>query len=444
MKKNKPRNVLPLISNLIMEKEMIFVTNQSMIDIVRDKISDFRGSEEMMQTLNSVPDDFIYLYGPFISMTKGFESIADEIATYNPIMKVMVYGAFLIRKIKNGISYRDAKNLIKEFIIKVEDDIDNKDLHDALIKFATDYLRVIRDEQSQNKNLESFMTCASPIVPYQGTMERNDLMESEAEESIRVDICKMVDECITANENNLKAYLFKSICNDLAGILTNCSIVPTVVEKGTIIYENLDELLFKRSDVPENIRCYYLIAIIQYYNIPIKILTKKLNFFNELGDFKKMQSTAIFESLIDKYSSFTSIPPIGSVTLESVIDDPTLSENAENAINQILDNHKGYQEIREKQAEDNAKYDIDRLRSFISINRYIVFEEYPIRLFISTLEKEDILNISYMDTNEQWMEMTNDCIVVPFMDARDMRPKIIVMKAYSNDIVIYDNYAGMF
>ena len=157
-----------------------------------------------------------------------------------------------------------------------------------------------------------------------------------------------------------------------------------------------------------------------------------------------MQSTATFESLIDKYSSFTSIPPIGSITLESVIDDPTLSENAENAINQILDNHKGYQEIREKQAEDNAKYDIDRLRSFISINRYIVFEEYPIRLFISTLEKEDILNISYMDTNEQWMEMTNDCIVVPFMDARDMRPKIIVMKAYSNDIVIYDNYAGMF
>ena len=46
------------------------MTNQSMIDIVRDKISDFRGPEETMQTLNSVPDDFIYLYGPFISMTK--------------------------------------------------------------------------------------------------------------------------------------------------------------------------------------------------------------------------------------------------------------------------------------------------------------------------------------------------------------------------------------
>ena len=68
-----------------------------------DFINDYLTKVRDKDGLKNIDFSFIYAYGPFMCMNSGFERECDEIARYNINMKMMVHGAYLIRKITSGI-----------------------------------------------------------------------------------------------------------------------------------------------------------------------------------------------------------------------------------------------------------------------------------------------------------------------------------------------------
>ena len=409
--------------------------NKDISGFIYNKLENIRNKNN--DKLSSISNEFIFAYGPYMCIIPGFERDVDEIAKENRLMKLLQYGAYLYRKITSSISYHDAKELIRDFIMTVDSNFDGIE-KDCLIKFGKKYLQIIRDEQKNMNNLESFMTCAAPIVPYSNTIQRKDLME--AEEDYRIDIAPKLTEIIK-EKINIDDYLFSMLMDNLNVILHWAHIVPILNNNdNSFDLTKLDKLVYSMHQIPKEVKIYYCLAIVNYHKIPPLVFNRYLSFFNDFCDVAKMYSSASFESLIEEHSQNINL----SAAMEALTDDPQLDIKAKNAVQNIIDSHSSYADMKEKAQNDNGKYDLDKIRSFISINRYIKFEEFPNRLFISTIEKYNIINISYMDSNMQFIEMSNDKMVIPFTDIRDNRPKIIVLDAYTNKITMYDNYVGLF
>ena len=90
-------------------------------------------------TLKNVNDAFVYAFGPFMSMEPGFEKDCDEIAHYSDAMKIIQFVAFLIRRITIGVSYGNAKKIIRDFIVQVDTEFPKaqyETTNQALIDFA--------------------------------------------------------------------------------------------------------------------------------------------------------------------------------------------------------------------------------------------------------------------------------------------------------------------
>ena len=404
------------------------------MDLVRfidQKLTQMRESSE--GNLSNVSDDFILAYGPYMCMHAGaFERECDEIAQYNNIMQLMLHAAFLIRKISAGISYGDSKKLIREFIVSVDESFPSSDFEvessrNSLLKFASDYLTIIRDEQKANKHLESFMTCASPIVPYDETLRKVD-----ANEATRVDISTKLQDAMNKSYpprfENRRKYLITLLLDNLAEIMTRyelCTVLADEVTQNPNLLK-LDRLVLEMKGVPSSVQAYYFLATVNYYNIPDQVFEKYLNFFKEAGDFGKLQSYSAFEAMIDEMSENTLV----DISLESW-EDPTMDEKSDAAIDTLIHSHSS-----DAPSDIEVSYSFCDLEDYLNVNTYMKFEEYPNRLFVSSLENRHIININDMGGNRIFYELDNRVIACPFLDLRDYVPKVVVLNGRTGNIAI--------
>ncbi len=398
--------------------------------------------------LAQIPDDFIYITGPFMCMykDKGYEKICDEIAKHNPIMRAMVYSAYIIRKITSGISYGDSKKLLKKFIINVDQSFskEESDIKAKLTSFGINYIDIIRKEQSTNKNLESFVTCASPIVSYE-----DQLIDKESDDFFRVDNSKKFQKDLTLFGNTLESrnlYLKKIFLNNIGEIMMHYELANAtdIFTLGSLNIRVVEEFIANANIAPIKTLKYYFFAIINYAKISSEKLNKTLNFFRVAGDFSKDIS---FESFTNMINNLSKDIDIKEIAIES-LSDPEMDKQESEAIGMLL------KEANDKSSDsnnrENAKYDLGALNDYINIRRYMEFNDYANRLFTASLTQANIININSMGNGKMYYEMSNDTIACPFVDLRDFMVKVIVL--YSNDksditsnnIIILDDITDMY
>ena len=397
-------------------------------DFINDYIQSVRDSQK-----NDLDLSFVFAYGPYMCMTDGFERECDFYAKNNPILRVMLYTAYLIRKITSGISYKDAKKTIRDFIVSVDNEFpvnNNSQLesyHNALSDFAIRYLNSIRDSQHIHGDLESFMTCAAPIVPYSQTLKKKPIEES-CHATCAEEILKYCDHL---TEMEIYKILENLLLTNLEAIMMKADIytkILTEIQNDPKDLTKLDKLTMEFQDMTDKVNVYYYLAIVDFLKIPFENIKKNLNFLKEAGDFSKTKNYATFESMMNDMSKNTNI----DIAAESW-DDPTMDEKEERAVAALMDNHNTVSEEK----EEVAKYDFGYLNDYINAKRFMKFEEFPNRLFVSSIENAHIVNINIMGGNRNYYEMSNNTVACPFLDLRDYEVKVVVLYADTNEIRMY-------
>lgn len=387
--------------------------------------------------LKLVDDNFVFAYGPCMCMYSGyFEQECDEIARYNKYMQLMVHAAYLIRRISSGNhSYADAKIIIKNFIISIENAFDehDEDLKEVLRKYANDYLIRIRNEQKARGDMESFIVNACPIVPYNTELRKVD----EAEENLHADIIGAVKATI---KSDLRTKIITLLLDNLADIMMNTNLTVVLYDEDNsfdrVNLIKLDNLTKRNNEVSLECQQYYFLSTVKYYGLQDNVaFDKYMNFFEEAGDFSKTKSFAAFESMIENMAEATNI----DIAAESW-DDPSMDSKEEMAVSQLVQSHTSY--IQEKSNE--IKYDFGVLNDFINVKRYMKFEEYPNRLFEGSLEKTRIVNVNIMGMERNYYEMDNNTVACPFLDLRTYQVRVIVLHANNNEIEIIDDIREMY
>lgn len=369
-------------------------------------------------TLANVNDAFIYAFGSFMSMEPGFEIECDEIAKYSDVMRVFQYAAYLIRKITGGVSYRDAKTTIKDFIATVDDTFPKEThqrINEALIEFAVSYMKSLRDEQGTN--LESFITNSAPIVPYEGMPKKQPL---EPGIETRIDCADAVQKVIvdanqTRSGNN--DTLMTILLNNLAGIM-QWKDLTTMIEDPVTGANNLlelDHLIIDRGDIPYAVRGYYFLATINYYGLPIEIFDKYLKFFRSAGDFSKPQSYDAFEAMVDAMAE--TVNP--NIAMESW-DDPEMERRANELYEKAL--NSGTITV----TDSVPKHDLNAFANFIAQNHSMKFDEWSKRLFVTSLRDRKIVNVNHFMENSTIYELDNGVMVCPFVDVLDNKVHLLI------------------
>ena len=383
----------------------------------------------------SVDSKFIYAYAPFMCMYPSqYELVCDKIASTNSIMRGFQHAAYLIRKITSGISYESAKKTIKEFIIAADKNFTGDDkniaIRDMLIGFANNYLKHIRAEQRSNGHLESFITCAAPVVPYENTIVKEEL---HGKNVFAKEILAISNEA-----SNLEEVLFGLMLNNIEDIMTS-HLEGTVNLKDEKTCQTnamlLDRFVVGLNSLKVGARLYYYFAAVNFFNIPKEVYEKHLHFLESASDFSKTQSYNAFESMIDEMADYTNI----SISAESW-DDPTMDEKADDAVNHILRTQTEYINT----ASTDPKYDFGKLNDFINVKRYMKFEEFPNRFFLSSLEKTRCVNVNKMGPDRNYYEMDNDTVACPFLDLRTYNIRVVILHANSNDIEIIDDIRSIY
>lgn len=367
--------------------------------------------------LSNINDAFVFAFGPFMSMESGFEHDCDEIAKHSDVMKIFQFAAYLIRKITAGISYGDAKNEIKNFIIEVDDvfpEGTHKNVHDSLIEFAIAYKNSLREEQG--KNMESFITNSAPIVPYEGTLKKQPL---EPGFEHRIDCATAVQKVIVDTQQTKGGNhdaLLSILLHNLVGIM-RWKDLTTMIEDPVTGANNLmelDHLIIDRGDIPYGVRAYYFLATINYYGLPIEIFDKYLKFFAMAGDFTKPQSYDAFEAMIDAMAETVNT----NIAIESW-EDPEMERKA----NELYE--KACNPGTITVPDDTANHDFNAFLSFIAQNHSMQFGEWPKRAFIAALHDRKVINVNNFVNNITIYELDNNVMVCPFVDVLDYKVRLL-------------------
>ena len=200
--------------------------------------------------------------------------------------------------------------------------------------------------------------------------------------------------------------------------------------KGELKYK----IAFRNNEVSQPTQLYYFLATMNYYGLQnTPTFTKYLQFLNDMGDFSTTKSFSAFESMINSMAEATNI----NISTESW-EDPSMDEKEEQAIAELIKSTAGY--IGE---EKEVKYDFGLLNDFINVKRYMKFEEFPNRLFLGSLERSNVINITTMGPSRNYYELNTNKVVCPFIDLRDYSPKAVVLHANSNAIEIITDYSDL-
>ena len=301
----------------------------------------------------------------------------------------------------------------------------------ALFKFANEYLEIIRNTQKSKGEFESFITNASPIVPYeQKTIRRKDLLFDDASEDFeRADISYSIAKF--CGDKKIEDEIKNLLLNNIADILINYNLAITLYDRrNEFNLSKIDKLLLRRNDCKFEVQKYYALAIINFYNLQNnEEFMKLLEFYSKIGDFSKSTSYEAFENSILEMANYTSTNQAFEMW-----DDPLMDEYEKEAMSSLLTQHDQY-----KIDETLPKYDFGRLNDFINLKRFMQFEEYPNRIFVGSLEKSKVVNINNMGGDRNYYEMDNNTVACPFLDLRNYKVRVIVLHGDTNNISIIDD-----
>ena len=375
-----------------------------------------------------VPDAFVYAFGPYMTMNPGFEYECDDIAKYNIPMLDMLHASYLIRVISKGVSYKEAYEIIKDFIIKVDMNYQDpilKDHKDKLIEFANKYSNRLKEEKDTNNYLESFITNSAPIVPYEGHMIQKQEIDPMYVTKVNIDY--NIDEEYD-KENELNSLLL----NNIEYILMYNDLVTSLIDlnyPNSLNLSELDHLMIHNDYVPDDVKRYYMIATTLYFKIQKSTLNEYINFFKLASNFSTSQSYESFESMINNVADIINV----DISEESY-NDPDMNQKVNELLDSVLP-------VRNNNIDkEYDRYDFNRLDSFFAIGRFAVFTPYANSFFTQVNKKYKILNYNNgTDPNKIYFELDNDSVVCPFLDIRDERIKVAVLDKGTNDIyVIHD------
>lgn len=205
----------------------------------------------------NVPNGFIYQFGPYLSMTYGYEKPVDEISKSNHLMKVIQYAAYIQRSfmIKNknpDWSGKEKREFVKDMINEVSKEFPSDSYPDEYTALC-DFIASLPIYNRFTKDTESVMTDVSPVVPYQNSIRK--IYVEEAEDT----------------EDSIKASLYKNLPSIMSNSdLNYLSMDPT---------QSLHNILMQ--NIPESVKDYYT-KVIRYNQKPSKISTEAMCQFYDL------------------------------------------------------------------------------------------------------------------------------------------------------------------
>lgn len=397
----------------------------NLIPIIRSKLDEFKKKNP---TFINLSDDFIFAFGPYMCMCTGhFEKECDMIAGYSSTMRFMLHAAYLIRALNNPSANR--RLTIREFVKSVNDSFTDSNEKNTLLKYAEDYAKEIT--KKGHRSVESAMIAMSPIVPYSETVSVDIQTESPPSD---VSIVGEIDQSLIGMTNHdtwLEA-LRKLFLSNFVPILVNYKCAEIFyVPQGNMLTTIDKSLLIDNCPIP--VKTYWLLAMINYHNI------EHSDFIKYLKNYKDTVSALSNDMSTESFSNFVelNVRELGSLDISvEALNDPTLLDTDRSAINCLLEAHKKF---RERVSDYAPTYDYDKIMSFIALRRYMKFEEYPNRLFTGTIEKHDIVNVNDYGEDQYGFEMDNGTMVIPFLDLRDLKPKIIIVDGYTGEIKVSDS-----
>ena len=375
--------------------------------------------------IEDIDNHFIFLFGPYMVMTKGYENICDRLAKTSEIMKYLIWGAYLIRKTEN-MKVMDCAKEVRTFNAFIEKQyFPSEDIKNKFFDFSRCVLES-HQKDTLKKSTENFVTCAAPIVQYEGTsIKKQNIDEAEEEELEENDEFALEHACQLPIEE-MEAELKDLLLSDMIIILKNCNCIKgldfNVIPSINKLIDAIQDKLF---------RDYYFKAAIYYYMTKDSDdLREYLKLYQGITDTSKVKDYPAFEAIVNEYSNSLGVPSISV----NEYDDSDLDNEEQKAIGQLT------KSVR----HERITYKLDTLNNYIAVNRFMKFEEYPNRLFMGSLDNIKILNIINMGGDRNYYECAigddtiTPFICCPFLDIRDLKAKVIIYNVEYDKISVND------
>lgn len=365
------------------------------------------------KSIEEIDNHFIFLFGPYMVMTKGYENICDRLGKSSDIMKYLIWGAYLVRKTANMRVMECAKEVSAFNIFIDKQYFPSEDIKNKFFDFSRSVLES-HQKDTFKKSTENFVTCAAPIVQYEGTsIKKQAIDEAEEEELEEDDTLALEHACQLPNEK-MEEILKDLLLSDMLIVLKNCDCIKgldfNVIPSINKLIDNLQDSIIKD---------YYFKAAIYYYSTKDNDdLREYLKLYRGFTNPSEPKDYAAFEAIVSEYSNTLGVPSISV----NEYDDADLDNEEQKAIAQLT----------KSATHEKVTYKLDTLNNFIAVNRFMKFEEYPNRLFMGSLDNIKILNIINMGGDRNYYECAigddsiTPFICCPFLDIRDLKAKVIV------------------
>ena len=372
-------------------------------------------------------------------MTPGYEEVADKIGKHNPIMQVMLCAAFLIRSIQNGMSYKEAKLFIRDFLIEMDKRFagsDHKYELGALSNLAVQYMSWIRQEQKSKGAEESVMTNFSPIVTYDQMIQKSDSITKTSKPTAEnfMEFGQSLEKHLKSNPN-MDAELSQMLYDNLLGIMCHYN----YMEHSGQTLKGLHEWYLQRIQKPNgssDYKDYYLLAEAYYQFGNVQVIKPQLDFYKSLA---RILDYDHFEQTVSQIIKNSILAPDEDLSgLESWVDS-TLDDREDSAVQTLLQNHSAGNLLDNPTRGESFRmevYNLNLLYNYIATHRYMKFDTWSKRVLTTSLTDAKIINVNFLKPKVEAYELSNENIVVPFTDMRDWEVKFLILEPNADSVFV--------
>lgn len=380
----------------------------SLDDHIRERLDGFYDNN-----YESIPNCFLYKFGPYMVMSPGYENPVDQIAKVNHLMRFLQIGAYILRyldvhqNLENREKISFLKNLLQNELPGEFDEHVYTDEYHALENLITEKLVEL---STIKRGDESVITNIAPVVPYQDSISEYAVYDQMLE-----------DDNVLAND--VEKRLHEILLANLGKILENYSL--------TTHSDDMDQSLHLQwmnsytSHYTEEVQLYYRLAEVYYTNPPKDRIHRDTALYESLLNTDRDEfDYSEFKEVIESYME--NLTP----TLEEEWDDLNVEDTDDNVIQTML--AEAGMGSATKQREDLPTFDLDALYNFITLNRYIQFDTWSQRLFVekfNAANRDDvkIINVNRINNKISVYELSSGILEIPFVDLRDYKVKVIYL-----------------
>ena len=225
----------------------------------------------------------LYFYGPYLTyhyndkIVQLLSNHKNNIKGWNPVFRLFCEVSSLIRNMEKAQEISSCKKFILETIKRCQDY--PFDYTSLVVEIANDYMTKIRENQFENKILESAILDFSPIVQYCGTLTRPDMKKE-----MDVSLDNIINKCI----------LDKDI---LSKVIKESNMVFNIPYVLDMILES-----YRKMEVAS---LYYVTVYIHYYvpkdkqNEIISKIKEVSNMYDEISSGRIIDVSKAMESIIE-------------------------------------------------------------------------------------------------------------------------------------------------